>query len=97
MWTKQGILELLDRSDKAVERAILAIYRRQTTDEQNSATTKIRNGVGFSGAHATIGSYYARWLLSGNVLTGKHLVRARGIAKRYVGQLVEEANSRQAA
>jgi hypothetical protein len=97
MWTKESIVALLDRSDVAVERAILAIYRRQTLDEQSSSETKHRNGIGFSGAHAPLGTYYAKWILSGRRLSGKHLVKARNMTKHYVAQLLQEAESKQAA
>lgn len=97
MWTKETIGQLLNASDKAVERAVLAIYRRQTLDEQHSNCTTHRNGVGFSGAHAELGSYYARWLLSGRHLTGKHLEKARKMMHHYLSQLLEEAQSRQVA
>lgn len=85
---------LLTMNDKAVERAIVAIYRRQTADEQSAGDTKHSNGVGFSGADASLGSYYARWILSGRSLTGKHLIKARTMSHKYVRQLVEVATTR---
>lgn len=94
MWTKESITRLLDNSDRAVERAILALYRRQTLDEQNSGNTTHRNGVGFSGAHAEVGTYYAKWILSGRQLTGRHLDRARKMTKHYVAQLLDEAQQK---
>lgn len=94
MWTKESITDLLNRSNKAVERAMVAIYRRQTFDEQNSSCTTHRNGIGFSGAHAALGTYYAKWVLSGRQLTGTHLERARAMSKHYVAQLLQEAEQR---
>jgi len=96
-WNRENILSLLEKNDRAVEKAILAIYRRQTSEEQNSSATIHRNGIGFSGAHAQVGTYYAKWLLSGRSLTGKHLDKARKIAKHYVAQLLEEAQNKAAA
>lgn len=90
--TKESIKALLLRSDRAVERAIVAIYNRQTLDEQSSQETKHSNNIGFSGAHARLGTYYAQWILQGNSLTGRHLEKARKIALHYVGQLVTIAN-----
>ena len=76
------------------ERAVLAIFERQTEDEkQNDATLK-RNGVGFSGSDAHLMSYYAKWLLAKKHLTGKHLERAQKIASKYAGQLAQIAMSR---
>lgn len=86
-WDKAKIIQALQTNNKVVERAILAIYNLQTLDEQNSSETKHHNGVGFSGAHARLGTYYAKWIKSGNNLTGKHLEKARNIALHYVGQL----------
>lgn len=85
---------LLTMNDKAVERAIVAIYQRQTADEQSAGDTKHSNGIGFNGADARLGSYYARWVLSGRNLTGHHLVKARTMSHKYVRQLTEIATAR---
>ena len=94
MHTKEALTELLRVNNRAVERAMVRLYERQTSDEQASKTTKYRNGRGFSGCDAGIGSYYARWVQAGKPLSGKHLERARRMACKYVGQLVEIANER---
>lgn len=85
---------LVNTNDRAVERAILAIYSRQTEDERSDASTKHSNGVGFSGTDAGLGSYYASWINSGKRLTGKHLVKARLMALKYTRQLVEIATEK---
>lgn len=85
--TKQQIAFLLATSDKAVERAMLAIYARQTQDEQSSQTTKHSNGQGFNAFDALNGTYYAKWVLSGRKLSGSHLAKARKMALRYTQQL----------
>ena len=90
-WTPEDIKALLDRSDEAVERAILALYRRQTDDEQTTQETRHRNGRGFASCHAWRGSYYARWILSGRHLSGPHIEKARRIVRHYTSQLAEEA------
>lgn len=77
--------------DRAVMKAIIAIYNRQTEDEKKAEDTKHHNGVGFSSADARLGTYYARHLLGGKALTGKHLERARTMAMKYRGQLVDIA------
>jgi len=78
-----------------LERAILAIYRFQTAQEQNAENTLFSNGVGFSGADARRGTYYAKWILSGRRLTGEHLDKARKMMPKYAGQLEKIAkNSR---
>lgn len=88
------ISTLLFNSDYAVERAILAIYNRQTGDEQSAGDTKHTNGRGFSGADARMGSYWARWILSGRNLSGKHLLKARKMSLKYIKQLCEIATER---
>lgn len=93
VWTPDAIAALLDRNDVAVERAVVAIFNRQTSDEQESESTKHDNGVGFNAFHAGLGSYYARWIQSGRHLTGNHLDKARRMMRRYVRQLAEIASA----
>jgi hypothetical protein len=93
-WTKAEIINLINTSDRAVERAVLAIYARQTADEQEAGVTSHLNARGFNGSDASYGSYCARWLLKGNHLTGKHLGRCRSLVRKYHRQLAEDANIR---
>jgi hypothetical protein len=92
MWTPERIKVLLESNDLAVERAVVAIYDRQTADEKSMEVSRRLNSVGFSGAHARRGTYYARWVLSGRRLTGGHLEAARAMMIKYRRQLVEIAN-----
>lgn len=87
---------LLTMNDEAVGRAMVAIYNRQTWDEQQSSDTRHTNGIGFSGADARTGTYYAKWVLSGRKLTGNHLMKARMMSFKYVRQLCEIATARMA-
>lgn len=89
LWNKDSILRLLDTNDRAVERAIVVLFDRQTVDEQRDSDTKHLNHRGFRANHASKGSYYARWVRSGRQLTGHHLDNARKIAKHYHRQLLE--------
>lgn len=91
---KQEIIELLRVNDRAVERAVVAIFRRQTEDEKVARATKHSNGVGFNGPDSKICSYYANWVLSGRRLTGNHLDKCRERMYKYAGQLEEIAASR---
>lgn len=91
MLTKDAIANLLRTNDRAVDRAMVVLHERQTRDEQASSVTKHTNNRGFSAAHARLGSYYARWVMKGRRLTGRHLERAREIALHYTGQLLEAA------
>lgn len=92
MWTEARIVELLSTNNLAVERAMVAIYNLQTADERAMGQTNRLNGVGFSGAHARRGTYYAKWVLSGKRLSGKHLESARKMAISYRKQLLAVAN-----
>ena len=94
-WTPETIKALLDRDVLAVERAVVAIYRRQTQDEQVSYETKHHNRVGFAACHARLGSYYANWILSGRHLSGSHVERARRMVRHYAGQLHQIALAQQ--
>lgn len=89
--TAEYIGYVLTTNDKAVERAIVVLYNRQTNDEKRDKNTRHRNGRGFNGADARIGSYLAEWILKGNRLSGKWMLKARELAFFYMGQLVEEA------
>lgn len=92
--TKQSIQELLCRSDKAVERAMVVLHEYQTADERQEGQTRWNNGVGFMTMHARRGTYYAKWVLSGKHLSGLHLVKAREIALKQAQQLANIANKK---
>ena len=62
-------------------------------DEQRAEHTIYNNNIGFNHAHAKRGSYYAKWILSGKHLSRHHIERGRKMALKYVGQLVDIANS----
>ena len=94
MWTKEKIQALIRTNPTAVERAIVAIYNRQTSDEKVTSNTRHTNHRGFRSNHAPRGSHYARWVLSGRHLSGYHLETARKIALRYHRQLCEIANEK---
>jgi hypothetical protein len=93
-WTREAIEALIRTNDRAVERAMVAIWERQTADEQSTDTTRHHNGIGFSGWTARSGSYYAKWVQGGRRLTGKHLDKARRIALHHAAQLTRIANDR---
>jgi hypothetical protein len=75
--TAQTVRELIvsDKTGKAACRAICALFREQTADEQRAASTRHGNGRGFSQAHAKIGTEMARWMCEG----------ASGVMTRRVG------------
>lgn len=105
MWTKEQIQTLLATRDEMVVRSIVVMFNRQTADEQQDEGTKHNNGIGFNGVDAPFGTSLAKAVLRWqsvpegqrkypNPLSDKQLNAARKMLKRYVGQLVEEANSK---
>jgi hypothetical protein len=92
IWNREQIEALLNANDIAVERGIVAIYERQTADEKVTETTNHHNNIGFAGWGAKKGTYYAKWILSGRRLTGRHLENARKIALFHASQLTKIAN-----
>jgi len=93
-WTKEGIQQLLDSNPKAVQRAIVAIYKRQTADEQASKTTRVHNSVGFSAIDAQLLTSFAEQIGRGRTLSEKQLTLGRAKIKRYWRQLMEIANGK---
>ena len=91
-WTRNEIETLINTNDRAVERAMVAIWERQTRDEQVTEATRHHNGIGFSGWTAKSGTYFANWVRCGRSLTGRHLAKARKIALHHAGQLTRIAN-----
>jgi len=91
-WTRTEIEAMINGNDLAVERAMVAIWERQTADEQDTQDTRHHNGRGFAAWSARSGTYFAEWVRSGRHLTGKHLVKARKIALYHAGQLTDFAN-----
>lgn len=86
----------LAESDKWLIRGLLAIYARQTHDEQSQQTTKHDNEVGFNGLDAPILSSFAVQVRKHendphprfpNPLSPKQLRLARKKMLKYAGQL----------
>lgn len=85
-----------------VGRALAALYHRQTADEQATATTDIRNGIGFAGPDAKLGTKCALYFLTfGTLQTWMINVwtkpNAQGFPRicKYARQLNEIAITRQ--
>jgi hypothetical protein len=93
-YTKEEIIHMLDVNDRAVTRAVIAIYQRQTPSEQAVKDTKESNNIGFNSADARLLSYYAEYAINNKcLLSGKHLTQARNKIKKYWRQLLSIANS----
>jgi len=102
--TKEDIITLLMTNDKAVERAVVVLFERQTQSEQSSESTHVHNGEGFTPFDAHIMSGMAKWVLRGRPLTPKQLAfLRRGTRKfpsrigKYAGQLLKIAEAKAAS
>jgi hypothetical protein len=73
MLTKEQVLDLLEKSDKAVARALVVLYERQTESERSSDSTNTHNNRGFGHAHAFMGCRMAKFFLSRGFLTPKQI------------------------
>lgn len=99
MWTisktkkerKEKVRQLLISSDKAVLRGIVAIYKMQTAQEQNSDATLEHNNQGFCAFDASTMSLYAKTIIRYGGLTQSQLKIARPKILRYTRQLSELA------
>lgn len=93
---KQTIQDALTKSSKFVERALVALYARQTADEQVIKEASEDNGVGFTGTDAEILTSFAEWVIKswkpeGEKLSAKQMEIARKRLPKYWRQLAEIA------
>ena len=93
IWTIEEIKALLAESDKAVARAILAIYNRQPADEKIVKETSASNGIGYNGVDANFMSSLAQFYQSKGFLSAGQLKYGRKKIMKYAGQLTEIANA----
>lgn len=95
-WTREQVQHMLRTSDRAVERALVVLYDRQTPTEQAAGHTSKLNGVGFGANDAEIFTSFAKSVIRGRRLTPKQLAVCRGgkgeagRIGRYWRQLLEE-------
>lgn len=102
MLTKEYIINLLMKNDKAVCRALVALNQRQTTDEQTMEHTKYRNGMGFRPCHARMGTSMAEFYSKNGYLSPRQIAYWRFTDKNgnpriciYANQLLEIAQENQ--
>lgn len=93
--TREDINVLLSTNDRAVARALVVLYERQTDDEKGSGVTKHSNGAGFNATDASFGTALAQWVLSGKRLSAGQLASARRMLGKYSGQLLAIAKAKQ--
>ncbi|RWB95603.1 MAG: hypothetical protein EOQ56_28050 [Mesorhizobium sp.] len=84
IWTKETIQELIRTNDKAVAKAILALYARQTESERSTEHTQVENGMGFNRLDAPFLTSIAKALPRyGNHMTPRQLEKARPMLLKY--------------
>lgn len=101
-YNKTNILNMLNTNDKAVYRALVVLFERQTADEQNSESTNHLNGMGFNGTDARFGSSLAKQVIAFEQGKSKYryplsrtqLEEARKMVRKYAGQLAKVANEK---
>ena len=91
-WTREEIEANLQKYDKWVERAIVAIYNQQTEYEKQAKGTNRHNGLGFSKADAGFISDLAESYKEYGGLTDAQIKYGREAIMKYVGQLKMIAN-----
>jgi hypothetical protein len=84
----------LQESDAWLKRGILAIYKRQTADEQATDDVKHDNGMGFTGVNAPFLSSIAKQILAGRELSQKQVAASRRSMLKYSGQLMKIAEGK---
>lgn len=96
-WKKDEIKEKLMMGDvRWIERAVIAIFNKQTENEKEVESTNMRNNVGFTGADAKILTSFAKQLLKNKNrhLSDKQLAIAKRRIVKYAGQLAKIANGK---
>jgi len=89
--TRPEILSLLLHNDRAVCRAVVALYRRQTASEQSQYSTQEQNGRGFNASDAPMCTRVAKKLLAEHDLDDEELGETRHRMLKYTNQLLEIA------
>lgn len=98
VWNKETIKALLATNDRAVTKAVVAIYYNQTQDEISSKVTQEHNGKGFTKFDAKFLTEMATFAINnGMTLTTKQVECIRHRVYKYWRQLAEIANNSEIA
>jgi hypothetical protein len=93
-YTRTYIRDMLLTDDRWLVRGLIAIYRRQTRDEQLVQQTHEHNGRGFNSSDAYILSSFAKQAIAGRPLSYRQLEITRKKLPKYARQLEQVANAR---
>jgi len=94
-YTKEQIQEKLKSDIRWMERAVLVLFDRQTSDEQLDLDTHHMNGVGFNGMDARYLSWVATYIRKGNHLSGRHIEKVGKKLPKYWKQILDEIEKRE--
>jgi SNF2 family DNA or RNA helicase len=75
---------------RLIQQALLAMYRRQTLDEQGDHKTTYQNTRGFNGVDAAFGTSLAEQVMKGKGLSDRQYRAAEKMLKKYRKQLKED-------
>jgi hypothetical protein len=101
--TGTDIVKLLETNDRAVARALVVLYERQTEDEKASEDTRHHNNRGFRPCHARMGTSMAKFYLRNGYLSPKQVAYWRKQGKEgmrisiYWRQLLDAAHRKAVA
>ena len=94
-WTAEVIKQKILTDQRWLERAVVAIYERQTEREQDLFITEDFNERGFNNVDCRTGAFMAQWIQKGNRLSGKWIKIAQKIMPKYANQLAAIANGKE--
>ena len=92
IWTEHNVRELISTNEKALIKALLAIWNYQTNSEQAIGDAIEDNGVGFNKPDSFTAKKYIRIINRGEKLRAYELDKLRRVMYKYVKQLVKIAN-----
>lgn len=95
-WNRENLWQVLEVNNDQLGKALLALYQRQTDAEKETHNTNEANGIGFNGVDAPFLSSCAEGVKKYGRLTDKQATSVRKALKKYIGQLVDIANEREA-
>ena len=91
------VREMLKTNEVWMYRGLIAIYEKQTFDEQQSKDTTHSNGVGFTGSDAAFLSSMAQAYLDNRFFTDRMKAGVKKAMPKYARQLVAIAEEKAAS
>lgn len=85
---REYLQQLIKKSDKALYRAILAIYNNQTDEERATGSSVEDNGIGFTKWDAGDMTAIAKKVAAGKALTPGEIAKSRNKMVKYWKQLM---------